>query len=93
MAAECTLPEDDEAPRQDIGALDRDRYRNLHVRRAEEVRRSHADTLAAGDVHGVDDDAAASIGEVILRDRREHGRLLAAVDHPRDQLVRRVHRV
>ena len=91
MAADRALAEDDEASREDVGAFDGDRHRDLHVRGAYEVRRPHADPLAPGDVHGVDGDPASAIGQVILGDRGEHRRLLAQVDHARDQPVGRIH--
>ena len=51
MAADRALSEDDQAARQDVRAFDGDRNRHLHVGGAEEIRRPHADALAADDVH------------------------------------------
>jgi hypothetical protein len=66
MAADRALPEDDEAARQDVGALDGDRHRVLHVGAAQEIRRPHADALAADDVHRVGDHIARTFGDVVF---------------------------
>ena len=56
--------------------------RQLHVRGAEEVRRAHADALAADDVHAVVDDLARALGQMVLGDGRQHRGLLAEIDAP-----------
>src|SRR5438046_1263078 len=43
MTADRALAEDDQAAGEDVGTFDSDRYRNLHVRLAEEIARAHAD--------------------------------------------------
>ena len=93
MTADRALAEDDEAAREYVGALDRDRYRQLHVCRAEKVRRPHADALAAGDIHRVDRDLPSALREMIFPDRRKDGGLFPLIDHACGQRARRVHRV
>ncbi len=93
MTADRPLAENDQAPRQDVRALDGDRDRQLHVCGAEKVRRAHAHTLAAGDVHAVDDDLARALGQVVLGNGRQYRGLLAQIDRQRREHPRRVHRV
>ena len=93
MAADGALAEHDQASRQDVRAFDGDQNRQLHIRGADEIRRTHADTFAAGDVHCIGDDLAAPLGEMQLRDTRKDGGLLAQIDRACGQHARRVHHV
>ncbi len=93
MAADRALPEDDQAARQDVRAFDGDRNGYLHVRGTDEVRRSHADALAADDVHRVVDDLPAALGEMELRDAGDDRGLLAQVDRRGGQRARGIHHV
>ena len=63
MTADSALAEDDEAARENVGALDRDRHGQLHVCRAEKVRGAHAYALAAGDIHSIDGNLPPALGQ------------------------------
>ena len=93
VAADRALAEDDQAARQDVGALDRDRHRHLLVGAAHEVVGAEADALAAEDVHGVVDHLARTLGDVVLDDGGDHRGFLAEVDGAGRHGARRVHRV
>ena len=80
VAADRTLAENDQRARQNIGALHRDRNRNLLVGTAQIIVRAHADTLAAVNVHRIIDHLAHALGGVIFRDRRQHRGFLAQIE-------------
>ena len=93
MAADRTLAEHDQASRQDIRALDGDQNRQLHIRRADEIRRPHADALAAGNIHRIGHDFTAALGQMKLGNAREHSGFLAQINRARRQHAHRVHHV
>jgi hypothetical protein len=93
MTAYRALAEDDQAAREDVRAFDGDRDGHLLIRAREEIRWAHADAFAAEDVHAVVDHFAVALGDVVLRDRRDHRRLLAEIDGLRGQAARGVHHV
>ena len=93
MAAHRALAEDDEVPRQDVRALDRDAHGNHLVGAADVVLRPEHDALAALHVHRVVRDHAAELGDVVLEDAGGHGGPLAAVDRAGRHRARRVHDV
>ena len=80
MAAHRALAEDDQAPRQDVRALDRDADRHHLVAAAEVILRPEHDALAALHVHRVVRDRARELRRVVLQDARRHRRPFAAVD-------------
>ena len=94
MAADRALAEDDQAAGQDVGALDGDRDRHLHVRarrgsstapcRCPCRRRCPCASLTT---------CARALGEVQLGDAGQHRGLLAQVDRGRGQRARGVHHV
>ena len=93
MAADRALAEDDQRAREDVRALHGDGDRRDLVAASDPVVRPEADALAAHDVHAVVHALARALGHVVFRDRREHRRLLAAVDRARGHDARRVHHV
>ncbi len=93
MAADRALTKDNQAARQDVGTFDRDRNRHLLIGTREEIRRSHANALARGDVHAVVDHLAGAFSDVILRDGRNHRGLFAEIHGMRGEAARCVHHI
>ncbi|MNE36910.1 hypothetical protein D3C80_1307440 [compost metagenome] len=79
MAANGALAEDHQVARKDVGAFDRDEDRRPLPVAPQVVVRAHDDALATVHVHGVLDAFAASFGQVVLEDRRQHRGFLAQV--------------
>ncbi len=79
VTADGTLAEDHQVARKNVGAFDGDEDRRPLPVAPQIVVWPHDDGLAAVHVHGVLDALAATLGEVVLEDRRQHRRLLAQV--------------
>ena len=90
VAADGTLTEDDEAARQDVRPLDRDRHRHTLVGVRQIIAGPLADRAAAMDVHGIVDGLALALGGLVLEERRDHGRLEPLVEGRGGQAPRRL---
>ena len=93
MAADRALAEDHQAAGHDVGAFHRDGNRRRLPATAEVILRAQDDTLAAMDIHRVAGDFARHLGAVILRDRRRHRRLFAAIHGGSRRLRQCRHRI
>ncbi len=86
VAADGPLTVDDHAAGQDVGSLDGDRDGGALIAAGQVVVRTHADGLAAVDVHGVDDALLGTVGEVVLDDGGDDRGFLAEIDAGHRQL-------
>src|SRR4051812_27187088 len=93
VAADRALAEDDQRTREDVGALDRDRYGDDLVTAPEIVARAELYALAAMQVHRVVRHLPAHFGDVVLEHGRRYRWLFAAIDGTGRDRARRVHRV
>ncbi len=87
MAANRALAENHQVARKNIRALHGDEDWRALPATAQVVVRAHDDGLAAMDVHGMADAFAATLGQVVLENRRQHRGLFSQVyriggEHP-----------
>ncbi len=72
MAAYCTLSENDQAARQNVGPFHGNTDWDLLIRTAKKIGRAKANAFAADNVHAVIDNDPGALGDVILGDRRDN---------------------
>ena len=88
VTADRPLSEDDQAPGENVCALDRDPDRDGTIRGLEVILWTDADRFAAVHVHGVVHAFAHAFGRVILHDAGGDARMMPIVEADRDEAAR-----
>src|SRR5258706_7670810 len=93
MTTHDALAVNDQRSRENIRAFHGNADRQRLIGPTDEIARSETNARATVYVHRVIDETTHMFGELIFHDRRDDGRLLAAVEPRQCQLSRGVHEI